>query len=339
MRVLVLEDDKVSLTLIRNALAGVGHEVVCTDSAQEALDIIRKGLAHLLVADWEIQSSLSALSLCQTVRREEVWGYVYIILITSLNDAQERVRGLTAGADDFISKPYDPEELIARVHSGERVLSTDTRNLAIFAMAKLAESRDPETGMHLERVQTYSRLLSQEMASHPKFQDQITANFIRWMYLTSPLHDIGKVAIPDYVLLKPGRLTDREFALMKTHTTLGANTIDLALRKFPQAEFLRIAREIIATHHERMDGAGYPAQMRGHEIPLSGRIVAVADVYDALTSRRLYKDAFSHEIARSMIEAGSGTQFDPEIVATFLRIQDVILEVKERFAECPQIIT
>ncbi len=339
MRVLVVEDNKVSLALIRKTLAAAGHEVVCTETAEEALEIIRQGLAHLIVADWEIQSSLSALSLCQTVRREEVWGYVYIILVTSLNDAQERVRGLTAGADDFISKPYDPDELVARVRSGERVLSTDTRNLAIFAMAKLAESRDPETGMHLERVQTYSRLLAQEMASNPKYQEDITANFIRWMYLTSPLHDIGKVAIPDYVLLKPGRLTDREFALMKTHTTLGANTIDIALRKFPQAEFLRIAKEIIATHHERIDGTGYPTQMRGMDIPISGRIVAVADVYDALTSRRLYKDAFTHEIARSMIEAGSGTQFDPDIVAMFLKIQDAFVEVKERFAECPQIIT
>ncbi|MGC9259045.1 MAG: HD domain-containing phosphohydrolase [Phycisphaerae bacterium] len=339
MRVLVLEDNKVSLALISHTLSAAGHEVVCTESAQEALEIMRKGLARLIVADWEIQSPLSALALCQTIRREEVWGYVYIILITSLNDPQERVRGLTAGADDFISKPYDPDELVARVHSGERVLSTDTRNLAIFAMAKLAESRDPETGMHLERVQTYSRLLSQEMAGNPQYQDVITANFIRWIYLTSPLHDIGKVAIPDYVLLKPGRLTDREFAVMKTHTTLGANTIDIALHKFPQAEFLRIAREIIATHHERMDGAGYPTQMRGLEIPVSGRIVAVADVYDALTSRRLYKDAFPHDIARAMIEAGSGTQFDPDVVATFVKIQDAILEVKERFAESPQIIT
>ena len=339
MRVLVVDHDPVGLTLIRNTLGQAGYEVIATHSCREALELVREGLCHLVLADAEAEGPLSALAMCRTIRREEMWGYVYIIIMTSRDQPPERVAGLTAGAADFIGKPYYAAELVARVRSGQRLLSRDTRHVAIFVMAKLAESRDPETGLHLERVQSYARLLAQELAATAKYRTSITANFIRWIYLTSPLHDIGKVAIPDYVLLKPGRLTDREFALMKTHTTLGANTIDIALRKFPEAEFLRIAREITATHHERIDGTGYPRQMRNAEIPLSGRIVAVADVYDALTSRRLYKDAFSHEVARSMILAGSGTQFDPDVVQAFLQNEDTFQNVREHFTEHPPVIT
>ncbi len=339
MRVIVVDQDRVTLALISNTLTAAGFEVTACDDAAEALELIRQGISHLVIADWELSGKINAPTLCQTIRREEMWGYVYIILLTLRNDTQDRVNGLTAGADDFLAKPFDPDELVARVRGGERVLSLDTRNVAIFAMAKLAESRDPETGMHLERVQSYSRLLAQELFSRDQYRSQITADFIRWVYLTSPLHDIGKVAIPDYVLLKPGRLNDREFALMKTHTTLGANTIDIALKKFPNVAFLQIAREITATHHERIDGTGYPTQMREAEIPLSGRIVAVADVYDALTSKRLYKDAFSHEVAKSMIRAATGTQFDPDVVDAFLRNEAAFLTIRERFTERPPILT
>ena len=339
MRVVTVDSDTVTLSIIKNTLTAAGYEIIACDTCDEALEIVRQGLTHLVVADWNFPGKVGGLELCQTIRREEMWGYVYIILLTDRDDPQERVRGLSAGADDFISKPFDQDELVARVRSGERVLSLDTRNVAIFAMAKLAESRDPETGMHLERVQSYSRILAQYLAGRDSAGSTISADFIRWIYLTSPLHDIGKVAIPDYVLLNPGKLNDREFALMKTHTILGANTIDIALKKFPRAEFLRMAREITATHHERFDGTGYPLQMRGTEIPLSGRIVAVADVYDALTSKRLYKDAFSHEIAKSMIVSASGTQFDRDIVNAFLANEAAFIAIRERFSEKPPVIT
>lgn len=339
MRVLLADSDKVGTRLIKKTLVAAGFEVIVTDSSHEAENIVREGLCRLVLVDWNLDGPDSGLRFCQNVRQEELWGYVYLILLTERDDSAHRVRGLNAGADEFIHRPFDPEELVARVRSGERVLSLDTRNVAIFAMAKLAESRDPESGMHLERVQNYSRLIAQELALTPAYHQTITANFIRWVYLTSPLHDIGKVAIPDYVLLKPGRLTDREFTLMKTHTTLGANTIDIALRRFPEAQFLQIAREITATHHERIDGTGYPMQLQGADIPLSGRIVALADVYDALTSRRLYKDAFGHDVAKSIILTASGTQFDPDIIAAFLRVEDSIHAVRDRFSERPAIIT
>lgn len=153
------------------------------------------------------------------------------------------------------------------------------------------------------------------------------------MYLTSPLHDIGKVGIPDSVLLKPGRLNDIEFDIMKTHTTLGAQTLDAAIRQFPGAKFLEMARDIALTHHERWSGGGYPNGLRGEEIPLAGRIMAIADVYDALTSKRVYKPAFTHEVAKSMIVQDSGKHFDPSLVEAFLACEAQFIKVRECYEE------
>jgi putative two-component system response regulator len=200
-------------------------------------------------------------------------------------------------------------------------------------MARLAESRDPETGGHLERVMNYSRILAQQLPSMGHYVDEIDAQFARLVYGTSPLHDIGKVGIPDSVLLKPGRLSDREFEIMKEHTTIGAQTLDAAVRRFPQAQYLRMARDIAATHHERWDGTGYPAKLAGRAIPLCGRIVALADVYDALTSKRVYKSAFSHEIAKDNLVKESGTHFDPALVEAFLAAEPAFVAVREQFRE------
>jgi putative two-component system response regulator len=256
-----------------------------------------------------------------------------MILVTSHDSPEATVAGLSAGADDFVGKPFHPSELIARVRTGERILSLETRDVAIFAMAKLAESRDPETGAHLERVRSYCRILAQDLAKQAKFQPLIDQEFIRLIYSTSPLHDIGKVGIPDCVLLKAGRLSAREFEIMKTHTTIGAETLDSALRAFPGVKFLQMAREIAATHHERWDGSGYPSGLGGESIPLSGRIVAVADVYDALTSKRVYKDAFTHDIARAMIVKDSGSHFDPDVVAAFIRVESRFIDTREKITE------
>jgi putative two-component system response regulator len=276
---------------------------------------------------------MNGLDLCRAIRTELLRGYVYVILLTGRNTPEERVQGICAGADEFVSKPYHNAEMLARVGTAERVLSLETRDVAIFAMARLAESRDPETGAHLERVRSYSRILAQYLGAKDKYRNEITPEYARLIYQTSPLHDIGKVGIPDSVLLKPGRLSDREFEVMKTHATIGAQTLDAALREFPEIKFLQMGRDIAATHHERFDGEGYPARLAGDNIPLCGRIVALADVYDALTSKRVYKAAFSHDIALAIIQAESGAQFDKDIVESFVRNEAKFSEIRGFFAE------
>jgi putative two-component system response regulator len=330
--VLIADDQDVSLTTLGATLRKAGFDVECARNGREALDRVRAGGIRLVITDWEMPV-VSGIELCRAIREADWSGYVYIILVTSHDSAQEKVEGLSAGADDFITKPFNPSELIARVRIGERILSMETREVAIFALAKLADSRDPETGDHLERVRSYSHVLARQLAKNPAFAPIIDAEFIRLIYLTSPLHDIGKVGIPDSVLLKPGRLSDHEFEIMKSHTTIGEETLGAALEKFPGVRFLEMARDIAATHHERYNGKGYPRGLRGDAIPLSGRIVALADVYDALNSRRVYKPAFGHQIAASMIVKDSGSHFDPAVVAAFVDAEAEFIAIRTRFGE------
>jgi putative two-component system response regulator len=332
MRILIVDDDMIALELLREALQDGGHDVVSADNGRAALEMIQQDPPQVIISDWEMPE-LNGLELAQRVRRSGLESYVYFILLTSHNSVNERVQGLSAGADDFISKPFEPCELLARIASAERILSLETRDVAIFALAKLAESRDPETGAHLERVMNYSRALGSKLIALGHFTDQIDAEYVRLLYSTSPLHDIGKVGIPDSVLLKPGRLSDREFEIMKSHTTIGAETLSASLKRFPKTKFLSMARDVAAAHHERFDGTGYPNKLKGEEIPLCARIVAVADVYDALTSKRVYKQAFAHEVARGIILKDSGTHFDPRIVEAFVAAENEIIAIGDRFRD------
>ncbi len=337
MKVLIVDDDDMALTVLERALTQAGHEVAMARHGGEALATLRADSCRLVISDW-VMPEMDGLELCRRIRSEDFPGYVYVILLTSRDAASDIVEGLSAGADDFIAKPFEPDELRVRVRAGERILGLETRDVAIFAMAKLAESRDPETGEHLERMRNYSQIVAQHLATAGEFSHVIDEDFVRLIYLTSPLHDIGKVGIPDCVLLKPGRLSDREFEIMKTHTTIGADTLDAAVRKYPGVRYLRLAKDIASAHHERFDGSGYPAALSGGEIPLCGRIVALADVYDALTSKRTYKQAFTHEVARCMILEESGKHFDPDCVDAFIENEEKFLAVREAFAETEAVL-
>lgn len=332
MRIVVADDDAVVRMILESALKSAGHDVICVEDGAAALKAVRDDGARVLITDWDMPK-MTGVELCRTLRTEGTGGYVYILMVTGRDSSAERVDGLRAGADDFITKPFDIPELMARIGTAERVLSMETRDVAIFAMAKLAESRDPETGAHLERVRSYSRQLAQHLSSLPSHRDEVTPEFAHLIYLTSPLHDIGKVGIPDMVLLKPGRLSDAEFEIMKTHTTLGAQTLQAAINQFPNVRFLEMARNIAATHHERWNGTGYPMGLKGEQIPICGRIVALADVYDALTSKRVYKDAMTHEIAKSMIVSESGKHFDPAVVDAFLACEKEFMTIHARYRE------
>ncbi|MBI3469219.1 MAG: response regulator [Planctomycetes bacterium] len=332
MRILVVDDDEIARELLGHTLSQAGYEVVCASNGHEALEMLRAGGCRLLISDW-VMPEMNGIELCREIRAGDFHGYVYIILLTSRNHTHDIVEGLSAGADDFIAKPFQPAELCVRIRAGERILTLETRDLAIFALAKLAESRDADTGAHLERMRNYSHVIAQHLCSIPAFHQEMSREYVQMIYLTSPLHDIGKVGIPDSVLLKPGNLTPDEFEIMERHTLIGAETLDAALREHPGAEFLRIGRDIALTHHERFDGSGYPTGLKGRDIPLCGRIVALADVYDALTTKRLYKEAFSHARARSIILEGDGTHFDPEIVQAFVQTEEKFLAIQKRFAD------
>lgn len=332
MRVLIAEDEPVTAEFLRASLLDFGYEPTVVGNGREALSLIRTGRYRLVVSDWSMPE-MSGVELCRRVRARHASGYVYFILLTSRGETESVVEGLTAGADDFVKKPCEPEELAVRLQAGERMLALEGRDVTIFTLAKLAESRDPETGAHLERMREYCRILGSQLALEERNQDVLDGEYVQLLYLTSPLHDIGKVGIPDSVLLKPGRLTPEEFEVMKQHTVIGGKTLDAALRARPEVDFLTMGRDIAWTHHEWFDGSGYPLGLKGEQIPLSGRIVALADVYDALTTKRVYKPAFSHEDAKSIILKQEGSHFDPKVVGAFLSSEHRFLEVRERLGD------
>jgi putative two-component system response regulator len=334
MEILIVDDNSIALELLNYTLSSHGYRVASARDGLQALDVLHERDCQIVITDW-IMPVMTGLELCKKIREFGFSRYIYTILLTSRNETADTVEGLAAGADDFISKPFRPLELIARVRAGERIIGMESRDVTIFALAKLAESRDPDTGAHLERVRNYSRVLAHHLAMQPKFRDEVNSEFVRLIYLTSPLHDIGKVAVPDGVLLKRGKLSPEEFEIMKSHATHGAETLAAALEHYPNARYLHMARDIAAAHHERYDGNGYPAGLKGDAIPLAARIVAVADVYDALTSKRIYKEAYDHQRARHILLDGSGSHFDPDVVDAFLASESLFLEIQGRFAEPP----
>ncbi len=334
MNILIVDDDPVALALLEKVLLQAGHSVDTARDGEEAWRHILEGDVRMVISDWNMPN-LDGTELCRRIRSHGLPFYVYFMLVTARTDTEAKVRGLSEGADDLVTKPFDPEELRQRVRAGERILALETRHCAIFAMAKLVESRDPETGNHLERVRCYAQMIALALSQAQNFSNIIDGEFVNTIYLTSPLHDIGKIGIPDSILMKAGILTDAEFDTMKSHTTIGAKTLDAALGQYPGVEYLRMARDIAATHHERYDGSGYPRGLKGDNIPLCGRIVAIADTYDAMTSKRVYASPRPHEIARSIICCESSRQFDPRVVAAFLDVEEEFEACRRRFSDTP----
>jgi putative two-component system response regulator len=251
--------------------------------------------------------------------------------LTSSEEQGALVRALSLGADDYIAKPVRPDEIRLRVEGGTRLLRLEIQEELILSMAKLAEYRSDETGYHLERVQHYTRTLARHLAQqYPglKISQQIAEEYAR----VSPLHDIGKVAIPDAILHKPGKLSDEEFVTMRTHAGIGGQLLKDIYTK-SRSPYLKTAYEAAMYHHERYDGKGYPEGLAGEDIPVVARIVALADMYDAMTSVRCYKDAFSHEKAKSIIISERGEHLDPKMVDSFLVKEDEWLAIRERFKD------
>jgi putative two-component system response regulator len=332
MQILLVDEDIVARQYIRCSLEEMGYIVLEADGTDQALRILQAEPCRIVLCMAGCDR-FSGIELARAIRQAELKRYLYLIMVMDRDDDELFAEAFEAGADDCTIRPLSDMRLAARLKAARRVVSIETRDVAIFAMAKLAESRDPDTGQHIERVQGYSRLLARALADGSPYADQITPEFVRNIYLTSPLHDIGKVGIPDCVLLKPCRLNAREWEIMKTHAAQGAATLSAAKKKFPGTEYLEIATEIALSHHERWDGTGYPQGLAGEEIPLSARIFAFADVYDALVSKRVYKGAFDHEVAVNIILNEEPGHFDPVIAETFEQISDEFYRIAMQLSD------
>lgn len=234
--------------------------------------------------------------------------------------------------DEFGIMAYHTNSMIRSLQERTEALQK-TQDITILSLASLAETRDNETGAHILRTQHYVRALAMAMRSNAKYSEILTDEAVEQLYKSAPLHDIGKVGIPDAILLKPGKHTEEEFEIMKTHAQLGSDALKMAEAELGDSSFLRFAREIAESHHEKWDGSGYPNGLKGDEIPLSGRLMAVADVYDALISKRVYKPAFDHDKAMSIIKEGRGVHFDPEIVDAFFDIEKDVKAIAAEYSD------
>ncbi|WP_321417272.1 HD domain-containing phosphohydrolase [uncultured Desulfobacter sp.] len=332
MKILIAEDELVSRKKLEILIKSIGYEPLVASDGEEGWNLWKTHRPRMVLTDW-MMPGLSGPELCKKIRNAEGSRYTYLIIVTAKHDTKDIVRGIDQGADDFISKPYVKEEIEVRIRAGERVIGYEVRDLVIFSLAKLAESRDPETGNHLERMRYYSRALTEAIRGMENTPEEIDAFYVENIFLSSPLHDIGKIGIPDFVLLKPGHFDDNEFEIMKGHSRIGFETLNEAINKYPKAEFLKMSADIAHYHHEKYDGSGYPDGLSGENIPLSARIVALADAYDALVSRRVYKQAVAHEMAKSIILREKGTHFDPMMVDAFLICENEFIQIRNQFKE------
>lgn len=325
LKILIADDSVAIRTLLENSLTTMGYDVtVCTDGNEVWSTITSGKKFHILLLDW-VMPGLSGIDLCKRIRQTAIKQYQYIILLTSKSSTDEIVEGLQSGADDYLVKPVSIPELKARIDVGKRILKYEqqiktkeymTRLSCYNGLTLLAEERDHETGNHLIRIAALAATIGKAAGCSKEFCNELT--------VFSPMHDIGKVGIPDGILHIPRRLTKEEFNVVKTHAEKGWEI----LRRI---ETMETAAEIAYTHHEWWDGTGYPRQLKGENIPLAGRIVAIADVYDALRSDRVYKKAYTHEEAKITIIEGAGTHFDPDLVESFKFVEK---ELEKIFDNC-----
>lgn len=346
--ILMVDDNATNLQLLRETLDGQGYKLLIAKDGLRALAIAAKALPDLILLDI-MMPELDGYEVCRRLKAAEDTKHIPIVFLTAMADAEDEAKGLRLGAVDYIVKPIVPDLVRARVRNHlelkqyrdelEILVADRTRELAltqavmIEGLATLAEYRDPETGGHIRRTQNYVKVLARALKDHPHFRDELNDDTIELLYQSAPLHDVGKVGVADSILLKPGKLTDEEFEEMKRHTIYGHDALRVTEQKLGQSHFLRYAREIAHTHQEKWDGSGYPLGLEGQGIPISGRLMALADVYDALISKRVYKPPFSHEKAVAIISDGRGTHFDPDIVDAFLSLEKTFRNIALTFAD------
>ncbi|HUC63712.1 MAG TPA: two-component system response regulator [Alphaproteobacteria bacterium] len=354
--VLAIDDTPDNLTLISELLAGT-YRVKVANRGEVGLKIAAAAEPPDLILLDIMMPQIDGYEVCRRLKANAHTRDIPVIFLTSKIEEEDERKGLELGAVDYVTKPINPAILSARIRNhlmlkasadflrdqaaflGQEV-DKRTREIVaiqdvtIFVMASLAETRDTETGNHIRRTQNYVKALAETLKTHPRFGWYLSEEAIEMLFKSAPLHDIGKVGIPDRILLKPGRLTPEEFEIMKTHTTLGRDAIEQAERSLGMSvPFLKCAKEIALSHQEKWDGSGYPEALKGDAIPISARLMAVADVYDALISRRVYKAPMPHAEALAIMVAGKGKHFDPDVLDAFLAIQDGFQAIAARFVD------
>ena len=374
VRILIVDDDPVVAGMLGVTLAASGFQVVEANSGDEALAMLAGPncgpLPDIVFLDVEMWNGIDGFEVCRQLKANPATRHIPVIFITAKSDPAYEQLGFALGAVDYITKPISPPVVNARVRTHlalkaaadflqdrnvylEQEVERRTeearhrteelrisQEVTMVALASLAETRDNETGNHILRTQHYVLALATHLRDHARFSAALSEEVVDRVFKAAPLHDIGKVGIPDRILLKPGRLDADEFEIMKTHTTLGRDAIENAQRRVGvSVPLLEVAKEIALSHQEKWDGSGYPEGLAGEAIPLSARLMAVADVYDALISRRVYKAPMSHEQAAAIIVAGAGQHFDPDISDAFVALEQQFRTISTRFDDQDEHIT
>lgn len=360
--ILIVDDIEANRDLLSKRLDRLGYHYCLAEDGQQCLDMMRKQDFDLVLLDIMMPNK-NGYQVLEEMNESPRLKWVPVIMVSAVEGIESVIKCIELGAVDYLTKPFNPVLLKARISAclenkrlsdrereyrsfieknnlylNEQVLKqsqqiSSTQLAAIFAMSKLAESRDPETGEHLMRMREYCRLVAVRLAKLEKYKSFIDPDFIENIYTASPLHDIGKVGIPDSILLKNGVLNDEEWVIMKSHTVIGAETLRAVDSQHSGNAFIQIGIDLAESHHERWDGSGYPHGLSGEVIPLAGRILALGDVYDALTSSRCYKKGFTHEKSREYILSQRGKHFDPDVVDVFIEAEDEFINIRQSFPD------
>ena len=353
--ILIVDDAPANLSLLGGLLHSA-YTVKAVNHGSKALKVASQEQPDLILLDI-MMPDINGYEVCRQLKAYKHTQHIPVIFLTGKTDVASEEVGMSLGAVDYITRPINPEILLSRVKAHmadasrahtlrvnneylEFEVNKRARELAalqqvtILAMASLAEVRDQDTGNHLRRTQNYIRALGNHLRHHPRFSSYLNSNVIDLLFKCAPLHDIGKVGIPDRILLKPGRYVPAEFAIMKTHPALGYEALLHAEDSAGESmEFLEIAKQIVYSHHEKWDGSGYPQGLVGDAIPIPARLMALADVYDALICKRVYKAGMSHEQAVQIIVEGRGKHFDPDVVDAFIELEFEFQEIALRFTD------